>query len=383
MFWVIFDTSTKRDYYRDVHNLLALPSGSMLRYDYNEKHLSLAAVEEAKKGDACARNVLVAYAQTKSFKKGDADPVGPIAYEQGLWVGTRLANLGHLEFSVNRYYFYLKMLEYPAADDNAFGAIMQALAAAQGTPFVKWVAMCDLDAQFDALSKGAASDNWASIVNRIGNSPSQFSGDTFWRIAKIASGTRKSHIQPLLRHHSEVTSGKEGITGVDAVFPITELDRIAFQIESRLPEEGEEPRDKEPEAARTVTFQTAPDGPLKNLNGRTLTLRRYASDWIEDEVGGSDRIDAQLCNLTIKTGPAAGAYPIGPELSLWFQASKKPGRGFFALLSAIFCAVFALVGAASLKEQLEWGLPLIFVGVILGIVAYYLWSGRVKLPGGK
>lgn len=383
MFWVIFDTSTRRDYYRDVHNLLALPPGSTIRYDYNERHLSAAAAAEAKKSDACTTTVLVAYAQSKRFKKGDADPDGALAYEEGLWIGTRIANLSHLQFSVNRYYFSLEMLEYPAPDDAAFGAIMQALAATQDTPFVKWVAMSNLDAQFDALNNGAASENWASIVSRIGNFPSQFSGDSFWRIAKIASGPQKTDIQPLLRDHSEVTSGKDRITDVEAVFPINELDRLSLQIESRIPETGEELRNKEPEAARTVTFETAPEGPLKDLNGRTLTLRRYASDWIETEVGGSDRIDAQFCDLTMKTGPAAGAYPIGPEFPLRFQAAKKPGRGYFALLFAIVGAIFLAVGAGLLNGRLEWGIGLIASGVILGVLAYFLWSGRVKLPGGK
>jgi hypothetical protein len=382
MFWVIFDTSTKRDYYRDVHNLLALPPGSTIRYDYNQGHLSTAAIEEAKKGDASSKKVLVAYAQGKNFKKGGADPIGPIAYEQGIWIGTRIANLSHLQFSVNRYYFYPEMLEYPAADDVAFGAIMQALAATQDTPFVKWVAMSNLDARFEALTKGAASDNWASVINGIGNFPSQFAGDSFWRIAKVASGSQRSSVQPVLRDHSEVSAGMETITGVEAIFPIFELNRIALQIESRIPEAGEEPRDKEPEPARTLAFETAADGPLGGLNGRTLTLRRYASDWIETEVGGSDRIDAQLCDLTMKSGPAAGAYPVGPEFPLRFQVSKKPGSGYFALLLATVGIVCGVIGGF-LKDHLEWAIFLVTLGLLLIMAGGLLWSGRVKFPGGK
>jgi hypothetical protein len=380
MFWVIFDTSTKPDYYRDVHNLLALPPGATIRYDYRENHLSAAALEEARKGDGSAKKVLVAYAQSKKFNKGDADLDGHIPYLQGLWIATRIANLSHLRFSVNRYEFYLEMLEYPAADDAALGAIIQALGA--DIPFVKWVAMSNLDAQFDALRKGTASENWASIINRIGNFPSQFAGDSFWRIAKVASGPLKFTVQPVLRDHTEVSAGKETKTGVEAVFPIFELDRIALQIEKRLPETGEEPRGKEPEAARTVTFETAPDGLLKDLNGRTLNLRRYTTEWIETEVGGSDRIDAQLYDLRMKTGPAEGTYPIGPEFSLRFEATKRPGAGYFALLFAIVGAACIAVGGF-VKDHLEWSIGLIVLGTILIVGAGFLWSGRVKLPGGK
>jgi hypothetical protein len=383
MFWVIFDTSTKRDYYRDVHNLLALPAGATIRYDYNENHLSVAALEEARKGNASAKKVLVAYAQSKNFKKGGADHRGPIPYEQGLWVATRLANLRHLQFSVNRYYFYLEVLGYPATDDAAFGAIIKALATTGDTPFARWVAVSNFDAQFDALSRGTASENWASVINRIGNSPSQFAGDSFWRIAKVGSGPQKSDIQPVLREHSEGAAGTETITAVEAVFPIFELDTIALQIESRLPETGEERKDKEPEKARTVTFETAPDSPIKDLNGRALTLRRYAPEWIETEVGGSDRIDAQLCDLRMRTGPEEGAYPIGPEFSLRFRAIKQPWRAYFGLLSGIIAVVCLAVGGAMLKDYLEWGIGIMTIGVFLGIVAYFVWSGRVKFPGGR
>jgi hypothetical protein len=214
MFWVIFDTSTKRDYYRDVHNLLALPPGYTIRYDYNVRHISAPALEEAKRGDAGEKKVLVAYAQANNFRKGDADPVGVIPYAQGLWIGTRIAKMRHLLFSVNRYYFYLEMLGYPAPDDAAFGAIMQALTTAQDAPFINWVTMSNLDAQFGVLTRGTHSDNWAAVVNKIGNFPSQFAGDSFWRVAQIARGQQRSAIAPIIRDHSEVSAGHENITGV-------------------------------------------------------------------------------------------------------------------------------------------------------------------------
>jgi hypothetical protein len=114
-----------------------------------------------------------------------------------------------------------------------------------------------------------------------------------------------------------------------------------------------------------------------------LTLRRYATDWVELEVCGSDRIDAQLCDLTMKTGPAVGAYPIGPEFQLRFEVTKHPVRAYLALLLAIAAAICVAVGGVLSKDHLEFGIGLILIGVILGVVAYYLWSRGVKIPGGK
>ena len=84
MFWVMFDTSTRRDDYRDVHKLLASPTGSIVRYSYHDRDLSSTAILESKRRDF-AHNVLVAYAQGKTFKKGDVDPVGSLSLEVEGW----------------------------------------------------------------------------------------------------------------------------------------------------------------------------------------------------------------------------------------------------------------------------------------------------------
>jgi hypothetical protein len=307
MFWVIFDTSTKRDYYRDVHNLLALPPGSTIRYDYSQGLLSAAAIAEANKGDAGTTKVLVAYAQEKNYKKGDAGPKGPLAYPEGIWTGTRIADLRHLRFVGNRYYFDLEVLGYPADDSAAFHSIMLALSAAQEIPFAKWIAVSDQDANFQSLLHGEMSDNWASVINRLGQFPSQFAGDSFWRVAKIARSLQKSSITPLLIPRTEIIGNQEIKTGIEAVYPIFELEKLGFEIESRLPETDQESESREPEIARSLTCTTTTDGPLKDVNGRVLTLRRYAMEWIDTEVATSNRVDEQICEISMTTGPAAGA----------------------------------------------------------------------------
>jgi hypothetical protein len=381
MFWTIFDTSTKRDYYRDVHNLLALPPGTTIRYDYNEGLLSADAIAEAGKGDAAETKVLVAYAQDKNFKKGDAGPKGPIAYPEGLWIGTRIANLRHLRLSGNRWYFDLELGGYPANDAGAFDSIMRGLAAAQEIPFAKWVALSTQDASFQSLLNGAASDNWTSVINQLGSFPSQFAGDSFWRVAKIASGLQRRSLSPVLNPHTEVIDNREVTTSIEAEYPISQLDKLGIEIEARLPETGEESRDSEPEAARTLTCVTVADGPLKDLNGRILTLRRYSIEWIDAEVAASNRVDTQFCEAALTTGPAVGTYPIGPELlRLRFQVTKR--YGFLALILAILAGA-CVAGASLIKDHVELTISLGVVAVLLVIVAGVLWTGKVQLPGAK
>lgn len=375
MFWVMFDTSTRRDDYRDVHKLLASPTGSIVRYGYHDKNLSSTAIFESKQRDF-ARDVLVAYAQSKTFKKGDADPVGSLSLEQGLWVGTRLATLRHWHHSANRYQFYLELLDYPAFDEAAMNAIIGDLTAAGDVPFTKWVAISNLHGDFVSLNSGTAQDNWASIVDRIGSPPSQFAGDSFWRVARIARGAQKADIQPLMCRHTEVESGKKTITDIEAIFPVPELDRLAIQLESRAPDQGDEPTQ-----SRTVTIATAGDGPLKDLNSKTLVLRGLGSDWIEAEVGATDRIDAQLLDLEFKTGPGISDYPIGPEFSLRLHSTKHPLRSFLSFASGTVGVTCATIGM--FKDPGARGFILICGGVLLIQVAQYLWSGHIRLSGTK
>jgi hypothetical protein len=375
MFWVMFATSTRRDDYRDVHKLLASPTGSIVRYGYHDRKLSSTAIAESKRRDF-ARNVLVAYAQGKTFKKGDADPAGSLSLEQGLWVGTRLATLRHLHYSADRYQFYLELLDYPAFDEAAMNVIIGDLTAVGDVPFTKWVAISNLNVEFNSLNSGTAQDNWTSIVNRIGSPPSQFAGDSFWRVARIARGAQKADIQPLMRRHTEVESGKEATTDIQAIFPLLELDKLAIQINSRMPDQGDEP-----DQSRTVTIATAGDGPLEDLNSRTLVLRRLGSDWIEAEVGATDRIDTQLLDVEFMTGPGTGDYPIGPEFSLRLYLTKHPLRSFFSFASGTVGVSCAAIGV--LKDHGAWRLILICGGVLLIQVAQYLWSGHIRLSGAR
>lgn len=384
MFWVIFDTSTKRDYYQDVHNLLAMPPGSILRYDYRSNHISDAALREAETGDLRVTDVLVAYAQSKNFKKGDADPSDSIAYEHGLWIGTRLAKLRSLHFKVNRYYFDLELLGYPFGNEQSMPTIMKQLALAQETPFEKWVALSGLDQDFQFLTTGTPSENWTSIINSIGNFPSQFAGDSFWRIAKITRGKQRSSIQPQIEDQTEDIDGQPVKTGVRATFQVFELDQLALQVECRLPEADEESRGKEASGpGRLVTFSAATGGPLTEFNDKSLPLRRYAMDWVGGDVQSTDRLDAQVAEIAMRTGPVTDGYPAGAGFALHFSVTKDPSRRFLALLLALLAVILLGVAAVIAKDQPGWAIASGAIGAVLGAIAGLMWTGRLKLPLGK
>ena len=143
--------------------------------------------------------VLLVYAQANTYQKGGNPPTGAIPFGEGLWVGTRLATLKNISFSVDRYFLDLQLEGYPAPNAEALNAILLPLVEADKVPFSKWVATSALNEQYQALCEGTHPENWAAIVNKLGTQPAQFAGDSFWRIRRIAAGDPAVAIPQRLR----------------------------------------------------------------------------------------------------------------------------------------------------------------------------------------
>jgi hypothetical protein len=377
MFWVIFDTSTKRDYYRDVHNILAMPAGSIYRYDYRTKYFSPSALAEIQKTPRSAK-VLLIYAQAHAFQKGEKPPIGSIAFGQGLWVGTRLATLRGASFAVDQYYFDLQLGSYPAPNEQALSTILRALADANEVPFSKWVAISALDENYRVLCEGADPENWAAIVNKLGIPPSQFGGDSFWRIARISTGEPAEVIKPEVEERKSGGSSKSV-----ALFPANSLSRLRIEIESRLPQTEQEPPEGETEA-RNISFSCTAEC-LAAFNGRTQPLRRYQHVDVDGEIAPTERYSALDCQLHLSTGPAPTAdhYPIGPDFSLDLRVSMAPFRLKMGVLSGIVGTACVVIGVVVVRDHAAWGAILVVVGLLLGMAMHAVMTGKFKLPGTK
>ena len=269
MFWVMFDTSTKPDYYLDVHNLLALPNGATIRYDYRENHIAASALVEARaqrKGI-----ILLIYAQHAAFQKGGEDHKGVLPYDGALWIATQVASLSHIRNEGNRFYFDLELSGYPSNNVAALGRILEPLVRAGEVPFEKWITTSGRDEDFELIREGQPSANWTAVVDRIGTYPSQFADDSFWRVAKIATGDDRVPAIPTLKDHVETKDGQQVTTRVDAIYPAFELEKLGIEIESRMPEAGAEPAAEGNVGRRQVQFATAPDCPIRGLDKTLAT----------------------------------------------------------------------------------------------------------------
>jgi hypothetical protein len=96
-FLVVFDTCTHARYYGDVHEVLSLPEGAVIRYEYKRYLYSAAAAAEiedlALNPSRLPVPALLMYGQKKRFSQGDSDPETMLTRADSEFVPTRSADL--------------------------------------------------------------------------------------------------------------------------------------------------------------------------------------------------------------------------------------------------------------------------------------------------
>lgn len=346
-FWVIFDTCTKKKYYEDVHNLLAAPAHAFLTYDYSKQHLSPPAANAAASPKSTPPNVLLVYTQHKNYKKGDELPADATPNEL-IWIPTRLGIMRNIRSEGDRYYFDFTVAGYPKPEQDQLMQILNPLIAQREVPLIggKWVAISDEAGAFEELQTGSAADGWQGIVDTIGNSPSIFQGDSFWRIKAVCGAqvkTDESRIAYVLRE------------GQDFFVEITS------HTPRGLPQTHDE--------TRSINVHVQ-NGPLEIVGDQFIGLRRHTKTTVnlrsllyEDM---KDK-DGQLRFETIAYEEAK--WPEGPNLVLDFSIRKRwlqIGLGIlFALASAT--AVFIANNIAELYPREAIGL--FILGCLLGVAS--------------
>src|SRR5437588_556061 len=92
-FWVIFDTCQLAAYYQDVHNLLALPKGAIIRYDYSTRYISENALAAIGGADSAPGDVLLIYVQHDGYTRGAGLEYQHAEGEKVFAIATRFARM--------------------------------------------------------------------------------------------------------------------------------------------------------------------------------------------------------------------------------------------------------------------------------------------------
>lgn len=363
--WVFFDTGTKKPYYQDVHNVLAMPRSAVARYNYRKGWLSndaLSAAEARRTGQA-----VIVYMQHRQYEKGGQPPGAPYSFDDFVWVATRLANLEHIVQSGNNFDFDLRLDEYPRVSQTHLAQLLRPLFDAGETPSSKWVALSPQTQLVDVLREGGDRQNWPNIVDVLSSHPSQLAGDAFWRLEGPYS-TGGENIVP--RHERSLAAHE--VRGVDALYTMPERSRFRFNVHVHTPPVGGA------NEQRTIRITEEEGESLAVVHPREVELRRYGQSSIEIKSRRFEELDTLSSMLRFSTEPTGNDWPTGANFRLIFEVQKNKLRTVLGALAIVLGAGVFLTAATmdtlSVTARLLCGIG----GACAGMLGCLLIWGKLK-----
>jgi len=341
-FWVIFDTSTLRDYYRDVHNVLAAPEGVVIRYEYRTKYLSDAAIALAERPSP--RAVLLLYAQQDTQyprSEGKSAPSDPSVADE-LVFATRLATMVNVTKDGENYYFDFQVAEYPNQDQTALATILGTLETQGTVPWKnrKWVATSTLHEKLDVLKIGEIQQNWTEIVNRLSTPPVQFSGDAFWRLEGPFQAGSQSPTRPSIEYDTEPGRPPRA----RSYFQITETSSWKFDLVSET----------SGKAQYDVAGESSDPKILELMGAPKYGLRQYTRQAIDYRARSTALFGDVAADLTLDTLPRNADWPSGPRLSFRYEQQRNWRRIVFGFGSGLVGLVLLVLSGFILTGRIAF-----------------------------
>jgi hypothetical protein len=371
-FWVVFDTSTVPSYYRDVHNGLSQPQGTTIRCTYRLSHCTPAALAQAKEllvGD----RVLCVYTQLRTYAKGDPDPVnhGPFG-QQELWVALRAARMHRIVLRGENVYFDLKLLGYVTNDVGALGTIIDPLIHKGEVPWKYWIARSGEGRMLDQLCSDDDVLNWQRTVTLLDTSPSQFAGDTFWRVdGPRESGRGKPAIA--VEDRREAHSDNDGVP----FFELKMGERIIFDVSTMSAHQ----REQRFTAQRLALI--ASDKKALEFTPPSVTLRPYSTASVAIHGMPSVRIGAKVVEVTLRAEPEDDPLrPAGPMWSMRFDVRKRWIRDGVAILLIIMGGIIAKYQMDELGREFSVeGLFMVGLSALVAVIGVGVLTSRISVTG--
>ena len=312
-FWVIFDTSTRPEYYRDVHNLLALPKGAVMRYEYRDKYLSERALRLAVDTAAAPTKVLLIYGQKPGFHRGDDNAKAKAPAKELEWVCTRFGTMREIPATNGANFFFDFSVEgYPKLDQVALQKILAPLIEQSETPWDKWVAVSDDLSAYNDLNRGDEEKNWEAIVDRISGTQMQFHDDSFWRLKPTSSAAQAKLVTEV-----ETIGDTRQVRQVSSRYELFPDDVSTFEAFSYSPAGR-----PSTQPSRVLKVQLDAGGPLVLDGPSSVDLRQYTAKTLKLRAKRSDDEDIATWPVQFKTLSDQTAWPDGPSIELVFQVSQ-------------------------------------------------------------
>lgn len=393
-FFVVFDTSTQARYYSDVHELMALPAGAVIRYEYKRYLCTPEASATLDKliddPTQLPVDALLMYGEKRSFRKGDPDPAEMLRKADSIFIPTRscrIVNVGKVvgaSRDQDKLHFHLEVRGFVDPTAPAVDQAVNALEAADALPFGerekqhRWVAL--LPAELGAQRPNLVAENsvnWSKVVDAIILQGAQFKDDVFWRVSELREVTRKGDAKPIrLIRRSNNKQGDPDRWHVD--HELIELKGYEIVIETHSPQAHG--RNVPGDATVAVinqddedTLLRIPTTPVDVVpNQSSVTQFRVASDL---------RISGYQTTLKLETQvpDASGPYPPGSSAVLTVAIRKERWRLILAALLGLTAIVLGALAATLGNDAFAAKLATGIGATLSAVVGYWAFRGELKL----
>lgn len=368
-FWIIFDTSTHRAYYKDVHNLLALPRLATLRYNYREALITEDAISLVA---SSKRPVLFIYAQRDAlYSRTNGTSIPDDTQADYRYIATRIGTMLNVVKLGNHYHFDFAVAGYPINNATTQSLITDLEASNSVPANEKFVCSSTRLSDFETLRTSDDNAAWQGIVELLSTPPMQFSNDAFWKLNGPFTKKGKAH-RPIVR----VTRASEGPKQSEAVYHAGEHTYQTLGITTQMGNGAKL-------IGRDFEIVAKSSDPSLIVQGSGVyPLRRY--NYAKLEYNTSDPppfFYAKRANLEIQTQPDNSGWPAGPDLSIAYSIARN--KLTFAL-GIIYIAFGFFSWALAFNVKLFNHAPFNpLADIALGLLGLILSSGGVWLLTGK
>lgn len=355
-FFVVFDTCTHARYYGDVHEVLAMPAGGIIRYEYKRSLFKpdAAAALDALCADASALPIdtLLMYGQKRNYRQGEPDPKEMLRWRDSDFIPTRsativaVARIQGAKPASDVFHFHLQMKGFVDPDAPAIAPMVQAMEAADALPFGgenqhTWVSL--LPAPLDARRAELRSDNqqlWANVVDKFVLLDTQFKNDVFWRVREICEVSRANRPGMPLPLQDRNTNQQVHTSRWHRDYLLHDTEAYEIFIETHSP--GAHGNLIPRNATMAMTSSDDEEG-LIRLSARPLDIVPNETSSQRFSVDTNNFLDTRYSGIRLETQVPnhASAYPPGSLCTLTFAIRKKKSR---LLASVLFVVVGTFLG---------------------------------------
>ena len=384
---VVFDTSTQPEYYRDVHRIMALPSGAIIRYDYKRYLFSNEAGHLLT--DATVRtvpiDVILMYGELKTYNRGDPDRSLPmLTWDNAKFAPTRSAKIVNIaieegaERAQDTIHFHLQLSGFVDPASPVIEQLIRRLEAQNQLPFGDqhcWIS-CEPDdsniARRELMSDDPAP--WFKVVDWMFSADTQFKGDIFWRVRRVISVRGNENRELFLSARSSNRFGDTNDWHRD--YEVHDLAKYKIEYQTYAPSA----HGGSVHGNATLAVILNDDDALIRTAPNPTQIRASQTYVADISVEPINRLERRYSDIDLVTQIPDWESPYPPGSLCRFTVSivKDKLRLMLAAAYAFLALVATATATAKVRTETEVGIASYVLAAILAAIAYYSWTGKIK-----